>query len=329
MRAWVVKAPGELSLVELPVPSPAPDELLLRVLASGVCRTDLHVLDGDLPPHKSPVVPGHQVVGSLVATGANVPSSYVPGVRYGVPWLRRTCGACSFCLRGKENLCPSSVYTGWDVDGGYAEYVTVPAAYAYQLPSGYPDAELAPFLCAGIIGYRALRRSELPPGGRLGIYGFGASAHLTAQVALARGAEVNVLTRSAAARALARDLGASWVGDSTDRPPEPLDAAIIFAPAGSLVPVALEALGRGGTLSIAGIYLTEIPPLDYDRQLFQERDVRSVTANTRQDGNEFMSLAAIHPLRVAVSPYPFARADLALADLRAGRIRGVGVLTMP
>lgn len=329
MRAWVVKAPGELELVELPVPAPAPDELLLRVVASGVCRTDLHVLDGDLPPHKSPVVPGHQVVGELVASGSKVPPTYVPGVRYGVPWLRRTCGACVFCLRGKENLCPSSVYTGWDADGGYAEYVTVPAAYAYQLPSNYSDEELAPFLCAGIIGYRALRRSELPPGGRLGIYGFGASAHLTAQVALARGAEVNVLTRSAAARALARDLGASWVGDSTDRPPEPLDAAIIFAPAGSLVPVALEALGRGGTLSIAGIYLSEIPPLDYDRQLFQERDVRSVTANTRQDGNEFMSLAAIHPLRVEVSPYPFARADAALADLRAGRIRGVGVLTMP
>ncbi|MEU5641567.1 zinc-binding alcohol dehydrogenase family protein [Streptomyces milbemycinicus] len=333
MRAWVVRTPGSpgrpgrIDQVELPVPRPAADELLVRVRACGVCRTDLHVRDGDLPPHKTPVVPGHEVVGEVVSAG---PGAKGPpaGTRVGIPWLRRTCGHCRYCLRGQENLCPSSEYTGWDADGGYAEYATVPAAYAYELPGGYADEELAPLLCAGIIGYRALRRAELPPGGRLGIYGFGGSAHLTAQVAIGRGAVVHVLTRSAAARALALELGASSARDAYDRPPEPLDAAILFAPVGDLVPVALEALDGGGTLSVAGIYLSDIPPLNYERHLFHERTLRSVTANTREDGREFLNAAAAHRLRVSVTPYPFERADAALDDLAADRVQGVAVLRM-
>ncbi|WNF01565.1 zinc-binding alcohol dehydrogenase family protein [Streptomyces luomodiensis] len=328
MRAWTVPTPGRIEQLELPVPRPAADELLVRVRACGVCRTDLHVRDGDLPPHRSPVVPGHEAVGEVVAAGegAHAPGA---GIRLGVPWLRRTCGRCGYCLRGQENLCPSSEYTGWDADGGYAEYVTVPAAYAYELPSGYADEELAPLLCAGIIGYRALRRADLPPGGRLGIYGFGGSAHLTAQVAIAQGAVVHVLTRSAAARALALDLGAASARDAYDRPPEPLDAAILFAPVGDLVPVALEALDAGGTLSIAGIYLSDIPSLNYARHLFRERTVRSVTANTREDGREFLANAADHRVRATVTRYPFDRADTALDDLAADRVGGVAVLTMP
>ncbi|MET7904113.1 zinc-binding alcohol dehydrogenase family protein [Streptomyces sp. NPDC005355] len=328
MRAWVVRTPGRIEQVELPVPRPAADELLVRVRACGVCRTDLHVRDGDLPPHRTPVVPGHEVVGEVVAAGPETQGPAL-GTRVGVPWLRRTCGRCKYCVRGQENLCPSSEYTGWDADGGYAEYVTVPAAYAYELPAGYSDEELAPLLCAGIIGYRALRRADLPPGGRLGIYGFGGSAHLTAQVALAQGAVVHVLTRSAAARELALQLGAASAGGAYDRPPEPLDAAILFAPAGELVPVALEALDAGGTLSIAGIYLSDIPALHYERHLFRERTLRSVTANTRDDGREFLATAAEHRIRATVTPYPFDRADAALDDLAADRVNGVAVLTMP
>ncbi|WP_026256869.1 zinc-binding alcohol dehydrogenase family protein [Actinopolymorpha alba] len=329
MRAWVVRTPGRLERVELPTPAPGPDELLVRVRACGVCRTDLHVRDGDLPPHKSPVVPGHEVVGDVVAAGAAIPD-YPVGTRVGVPWLRRTCGVCKYCTRGRENLCPHSLYTGWDADGGYAEYTTVPAAYAYPLPekdfAEYSDEELAPLLCAGIIGYRALRRADLPPGGRLGVYGFGGSAHLTAQVAIGQGAVVHVLTRSPEAQALARELGAASAAGAYDAPPEPLDSAILFAPVGDLVPVALSALDRGGTLSVAGIYLTDIPPLAYDRQLFQERNLRSVTANTREDGREFLAAAAAYKLRIAVTPYPFDQADQALDDLAADRVNGVAVL---
>ncbi|WFB11884.1 zinc-binding alcohol dehydrogenase family protein [Streptomyces sp. LX-29] len=327
MRAWQVRAPGRLDPVELPVPEPATDELLVRVRACGVCRTDLHVRDGDLPPHRSPVVPGHEAVGEVVATGEAAAGPPL-GSRVGIPWLRRTCGTCRSCARGQENLCPSSTYTGWDADGGYAEYVTVPADYAYPLPAASPDAELAPLLCAGIIGYRALRRAELPPGGRLGIYGFGASAHLTAQLAIAQGATVHVLTRSAAARTLALELGAASVGGAADPPPEPLDAAILFAPAGELVPPALAALDAGGTLSVAGIHLSDIPPLHYDRHLFRERTLRSVTANTRVDGRDFLAAVAAHPLRVSVVPYPFDRADAALADLAADHVQGVAVLEL-
>ncbi|GAA2756929.1 zinc-dependent alcohol dehydrogenase family protein [Actinopolymorpha rutila] len=353
MRAWVVSEPGRLEAVELPVPEPAPDELLVRVRACGVCRTDLHVRDGDLPPHRSPVVPGHEIVGEVVATGTEVAEvaevaagaatsganagDLVPhiavartGSRVGVPWLRHTCGKCKYCLRGQENLCPNSRYTGWDADGGYAEYATVPAAYAYPLPgdrfAAYTEQELAPLLCAGIIGYRALRRADLPAAGRLGVYGFGGSAHLTAQVAAAEGATVHVLTRSAAARELALELGAASARGAYDAPPELLDAAILFAPVGDLVPAALSALDRGGTLSIAGIYLTAVPSLDYVRHLFQERTVRSVTANTREDGHAFLAAAAAHRLRISTTTYPLDRADEALDDLAADRVNGVAVL---
>ncbi|WP_189932178.1 zinc-binding alcohol dehydrogenase family protein [Streptomyces sulfonofaciens] len=330
MRAWVAPAArrGTIERVELTVPAPAVDELLVKVRACGVCRTDLHVRDGDLPAHLEQVVPGHEAVGEVVAAGARV-TGPPAGTRVGVPWLRRTDGTCRYCTRGQENLCPASVYTGWDVHGGYAEYVTVPAAYAYELPAGYTDEELTPQLCAGIIGYRALRRADLPEGGRLGIYGFGASAHLTAQVALAEGATVHVLTRSPAARSLALELGAASAGDAAAGPPEPLDAAILFAPVGSLVPVALQALDRGGTLSIAGIHLTGVPPLDHERHLFQERTLRSVTANTRRDGRGFLATAAGHHLRATLAPYDFDDADRALDDLAAGRVNGAAVLRMP
>ncbi len=270
-------------------------------------------------------VPGHEIVGEVAATGSAV-AGWSVGDRVGIAWLRHTCGECAFCRRGAENLCPDSRYTGWDSDGGYAQFATVPADFAYRLPANSSDAELAPLLCAGIIGWRALQRAELPPGGRLGIYGFGASAHLTAQVAIAQGARVHVFTRSEAARRLAIELGAASAGESNAAPGESLDAAIVFAPAGDLVPVALAALDRGGTLAMAGIHLTEIPPLDYERHLFQERTLRSVTANARQDGRDFLAHVAVHPVRVVVTPYSLDRADHALADLAADRVTGAAVL---
>ncbi len=330
MLAWEVGTPGPMASgplrrVRRPVPTPGPDELLVRVRASGVCRTDLHLAEGDLPPHRPHTVPGHQVVGEVVALGEAV-TGWREGELAGIAWLRHTCGQCRYCRRGAENLCPNSRYTGWDADGGFAEYATVPAAYAYRLPDGYPPEELAPLLCAGIIGYRALRLAAPPPGGRLGIYGFGASAHLTAQVAIGQGLRVHVLTRSAAARELALELGAASAGGAYDAPPEPLDAAILFAPAGELVPVALAALDRGGTLAVAGIHLTDVPALNYQRHLFQERVLRSVTANTREDGRDLMAYAAEHRLHVAVNPYPLAEADRALDDLAADRVTGVAVL---
>ncbi|SEO54211.1 alcohol dehydrogenase, propanol-preferring [Actinacidiphila rubida] len=329
MRAWVARAdhPGTVEPVELPVPEPAADEVLVEVRACGVCRTDLHVRDQDLPPHRQQVVPGHEAVGVVVAGGEQA-GALPPGTLVGVPWLRTTCGVCRYCTSGRENLCPDSTYTGWDADGGYAEYTTVPAAYAYPLPTGFPDEQLAPLLCAGIIGYRALRRADLPEGGRLGVYGFGGSAHLTAQLALAQGAEVHVYTRAPAARQLALDLGAASAADSGDAPPGSLDSAILFAPAGDLVPVVLKALDGGGTLSIAGIHLSAIPPLDYRRHLFRERTVRSVTANTRQDGREFLAAAARHRVTPTVAVYPFARAATALDDLAADRVNGAAVLRM-
>src|SRR5580704_9740492 len=322
MRAWHVEAPGPVTghplrlRTEDVIPRPEPGELLLKVVACGVCRTDLHVTEGDLPPHRPGVTPGHEVVGEVAALGEGA-AGFAVGDRAGAAWLRWTDGTCKYCRRGAENLCPRSLYTGWDADGGYAEYMTVPAAYAHRLPPGYSDPELAPLLCAGIIGYHALQRAELPPQGRLGLYGFGGSAHLAAQVALARGATVHVLTRGEQARQLARELGAASVGDAADMPPEPLDSAILSA---------LEALDRGGTLSVAGIHLTDIPPLNYEKHLFQERQLRSVTANTRQDAREFLGLAAEHKLAVTVHPYPLDRADQALRDLKAGRFDGAAVL---
>jgi propanol-preferring alcohol dehydrogenase len=332
VRAWQVAEPAPvggqlppLQLVEVDAPQPGPGEVVVDVVACGVCRTDLHVVEGDLPVHRSHVTPGHEVVGRVRSRGPGA-SRFEVGERVGVPWLARTCGVCRFCRRGDENLCLAPTFTGWDRDGGYAEQVVVDERFAYRLPATFTDVEAAPLLCAGIIGFRALRRTSLPPGGRLGIYGFGGSAHLAAQVAQHEGAVVHVLTRSADARALALELGAASVGDAHDAPPEPLDAAILFAPVGDLVPVALEALDRGGVLAIAGIHLSEIPALDYQRHLFQERGVRSVTANTRADGEEFLRIAAEIPLRPHTVTYPLGRAAEALIDLAGDRVNGAAVL---
>jgi alcohol dehydrogenase, propanol-preferring len=284
MRAWHVDTPGPVTGNPLrlstddDIPRPGPGELLLKVLACGVCRTDLHVTEGDLPVHRPGVTPGHEVVAEVVETGEGDTSGFRAGDRAGAAWLRSTDNTCKYCRRGAENLCPQSTYTGWDADGGYAEYLTVPAAYAHRLPAGYTDLELAPLLCAGIIGYHALQRAELPEQGRLGLYGFGGSAHLAAQVALAQGATVHVLTRGEQAQQLARELGAASVGGAADMPPEPLDSAILFAPVGDLVLPALAALDRGGTLAIAVIYLSDIPPLNYEKHLFQERQLRRCVA---------------------------------------------------
>ncbi len=332
MRAWIVDRPGPiegwpLRLVDRAVPEPGPGEVLVSVAACGVCRTDLHLAVGELPPRRQGVVPGHEVVGTVTARGADA-SRFAIGDRVGIAWLRGTDGTCEFCRRGDENLCREPLFTGWDADGGYAEFAVVDERYAYAIPSGLSDVEAAPLLCAGIIGFRALRRAALPPGGRLGIYGFGASAHLAAQVALSEGATVHVMTRSADARRLARELGAASAQGASDPPPEPLDAAILFAPAGELVPVALRALERGGTLAVAGIYLSEIPPLDYESELFYEKNLRSVTANTRADGEEFLRIATSAGLRVVTTPYPLVRADDALADLAHDRIEGAGVLVV-
>ena len=266
------------------------------------------------------------MVGEVVEVGADAGDEFRVGDRVGIAWLRHTCGVCKYCRRGDENLCPESRYTGWDADGGYAEFATVPAAFAHHLPSGYSDTELAPLLCAGIIGYRSLLRAALPPGGRLGLYGFGGSAHITAQVALAQGAEVHVMTRGADARELALQLGAASVQGAADPPPVPLDAAILFAPVGDLVLPALEALDRGGTLAIAGIHLSDIPVLNYQRHLFQERQIRSVTSNTRADARAFLDFAAEHHITVTTPEYPLGHADRALSDLSAGRIAGAAVL---
>lgn len=332
MQAWTVTEPGPvdgdpLALVRRPVPEPADDELLVRVRACGVCRTDLHVVEGDLAVHRPHVVPGHEVVGTVERAGRDA-VGFTPGDRVGVAWLRRTCGTCRFCTSDRENLCVTPRFTGWDDDGGYAELLTVPAAYAYAIPDGFDDVQAAPLLCAGIIGYRALERAALPAGGRLGIYGFGGSAHVTAQIARHRGATVHVLTRSAEARRLALELGCASAGGPHDAPPEPLDSAILFAPVGDLVPVALAALDRGGTLAVAGIHLSDVPPLNYQDHLFQERQVRSVTANTREDGRRFLAEAAAAGVRVRAHPYPFHRALDALRDLAHDRFDGAAVLVV-
>jgi alcohol dehydrogenase, propanol-preferring len=330
MRAWAVEHPGPvergpLRAVDRAVPAPGPAEVLVEVSVCGVCRTDLHVVEGDLPVHRPAVVPGHEIVGRVVERGAGA-RRFDVGDRVGVPWLRHTCGACRFCLRGDENLCVTPRFTGWDDDGGYAEYAVVDEAYAYRLPDAFDDERAAPLLCAGIIGYRALVRAELPDGGRLGVYGFGGSAHLAAQIAVHRGARVHVVTRSERARRLALELGCTSASPVDRPPPEPLDAAILFAPSGDLVPPALAALDRGGTLAIAGIHLSEVPPLDYETHLFQERQVRSVTANTRADGEAFLHEATEAAVRVQTTPYPLAEADRALADLAHGRVDGAAVL---
>lgn len=332
MRAWIVDRPGPiddhpLRLVERPIPTPGRGKVRIRVRTCGVCRTDLHLAEGDLTPKHPGIVPGHEAVGivDLLGEGSR---RFGLGQRIGVPWLAQTCGACRFCRSDRENLCLEPRFTGWDVDGGYAEYLVVDEEYAYELPASFSDELAAPLLCAGIIGDRAFRRADCPPEGRLGIYGFGGSAHLAAQVALAEGHRVHVLTRSPAARELALQLGASSAGDATATPPELLDAAILFAPVGTLVPPALAALDRGGTLAIAGIHLSDIPTLDYERDLFQERTLRSVTANTRADGRAFLATAARIDIKVVHTPYPFERANEALRDLAHDRVHGAAVLVI-
>jgi propanol-preferring alcohol dehydrogenase len=333
-RAWVVDEPGaidthQLAMVEREIPSPGHGEILVGVRACGVCRTDLHLAEGDLPPKRPGTVPGHEVVGVVEQLGTASRGRFSVGDRVGIPWLARTCGRCRFCLSDRENLCLDPRFTGWDLDGGYAQYAVVDESYAYSLPGGYTDEEVAPLLCAGIIGYRALRLCSLPPNSRLGIYGFGGSAHLTAQVAIALGTSVHVFTRTPEARELALELGVVSAGGSEDPSPEPLDAAILFAPVGTLVPTALSALDRGGVLVVAGIYLTDIPGLNYAEHLFEERMIRSVTANTRRDGEEFLAFADRTRLAVSTTPYPFSRANDALSDLSHDRVTGAAVLVGP
>jgi alcohol dehydrogenase, propanol-preferring len=330
MQTWVVDhtAPiddGPLRRIDRDEPQPGPGQVRVRVTCCGVCRTDLHLAEGDLPPRRPSVAPGHEVVGRVDALGEGA-RRFAVGERVGVPWLGHTDGACRFCRRGAENLCLDPVFTGWDRDGGYADACLADEGYAYRLPDELDDDHASPLLCAGIIGYRALRCAAVPPGGRLGIYGFGGSAHITAQIALHQGLRVHVLTRGAGNQELARQLGVDSVGGAADVPPEPLDGAILFAPAGELVPVAMRALDRGGTLAVAGIWLSDIPSLHYEAELFEERRLRSVTANTRADGEEFLALARRFGVRPTTVAYPMADAPRALADLAHGRFSGAAVL---
>lgn len=344
MKACILHKPAPvesspLNIADIPVPTPADDELLVSVSACGICRTDLHVVEGELPVRRSPVTPGHQVVGRVVAMGASV-EGFEKGERVGVAWLNRTCGACRFCRARRENLCESAEFTGWTVNGGFAEYVVAPAAFAYRLPAGFNDLQAAPLLCAGIIGYRALRLTGLTlsadeeaggvswAGARLGVYGFGAAGHVSIQLARARGAEVYVCTRDRERHQnLAQELGATWTGDATAAPPVKLDAAIIFAPAGGLVPVALNALDKGGVLVLGGIHMSQIPAFDYSL-LYGERTVRSVANNTRADGQEFLAEAARVPVRTHVETFPLEAANDALIALKHDAIRGAGVVVV-
>ncbi|HXF67381.1 MAG TPA: zinc-dependent alcohol dehydrogenase family protein [Burkholderiales bacterium] len=325
MKAMQLAAPrAPLRLVDLPTPRPGPDQILIRVRACGVCRTDLHVVDGELTDGKLPIIPGHEIVGTVVERGARA-EDLAPGARVGVPWLGATCGACGYCRSGRENLCAAARFTGYHLDGGYAEYVLADRRYCLPIPDAYEDAAAAPLLCAGLIGYRALVAAG--EAARLGIYGFGAAAHIVAQIARYQGRRVFAFTRpgDAAAQAFARELGAEWAGDSTALPPDELDAAILFAPVGALVPQALRATARGGTVVCAGIHMSEIPAFPY-ALLWGERTVRSVANLTRRDGEEFLALAPEVPVRTTTEVFPLAQANEALARLRAGAITGAAVL---
>jgi len=318
-------ATSPLELADLPPPEPAPGEVRLAVRCCAICRTDLHVIEGDLPQAKLPIIPGHQIVGTVEKLGPGCKRLAV-GQRVGVAWLRHTCGQCEFCRAGRENLCESARFTGYHADGGYAEYATVPEAFAYPLPPTFDDAQAAPLLCAGIIGYAALRRSQIRPGQRLALYGFGSSAHVVIQIALHRDCEVYVATRGESHRQLARRMGAAWVGERPEEMPVKTHGAIIFAPAGELVPAALEKLEKGGALALAGIYMTPIPEMDYERHVFYERDIHSVTCNTREDGQNLLAEAAQIPIRPHTTAYALADANRALQDLKADRISGTGIL---
>ena len=329
MKACLLRAPARietnpLEYTDVPTPQPGRGAVLIRVNACGVCRTDLHVIEGELAPRKSPVIPGHQVAGAVEACGENA-RRFAPGARVGVAWLHRTDGICSYCRAGAENLCDHPEFTGYTVDGGYAEYVVAPEEFVYALPEGFADNQAAPLLCAGIIGFRSLRLSGIQPGGRLGLYGFGAAAHVAIQVARHWNVEVYAATRDARHQRLALELGAAWAGGTLAAPPVPLDAAIVFAPAGEIVPAALKALRKGGTLALGGIHMSAIPALDYDL-LYQERVVRSVANNTREDGREFLRIAAEIPIRTHIQTFPLREADRALNALKNDAIPGAAVL---
>lgn len=332
MRAMVLDriapvAGKPLRLIELPDPEPGPGEIRVRVRACGVCRTDLHVIEGDLPEHTLPIIPGHQVVGEVDSLGPGA-CAFAPGDRVGIAWLRGTCGECVYCRRGDENLCPDSRYTGYHEHGGYAELAVVPEDFAYPIPDGFDDLQAAPLLCAGIIGYRALQRADVPPGGTLALYGFGSSASVVIQIALHRGHEVHVVTRGESHRRLARDMGAQWVGGPGESPPVEMDSAIIFAPAGEIVPDALASLGKGGTVAMAGIYMTPVPELDYEAHLFHEKNLRSVESNTREDGRKLLREAAEVPVHARVTPFPLEEANEALVRLKNDEIDGSAVLVV-
>jgi propanol-preferring alcohol dehydrogenase len=334
MKAWILRTPASvderpLLLGDVPTPIASEDELLVRVSACGICRTDLHVVEGELPVRLSQVIPGHQIVGRVAAVGSHV-DHFALNDRVGIAWLNRTCGKCKFCLTGRENLCEQAAFTGWTVNGGYAEYAVAPASFAYRIPDGFEDVQAAPLLCAGIIGYRCLRLTRIVAndwnGARLGIYGFGAAGHICIQLARSRGAEVYVCTRDRERhQSLAHELGATWVGDAADEPPVELDSAIIFAPAGELVPRALKAMAKGGTLVLGGIHMSAIPSFDYSL-IYGERTIRSVANNTRADGQEFLLEAARIPVRTHVQTFPFDQLNEALIALKNDAIRGAGVL---
>ena len=325
LRSQAPIATAPLVSGELALPEPRPGELRVRVRACATCRTDLHVIEGDLPPRRLPLVPGHQVVGTVEAPGPGA-TRFRTGDRVGIAWLRSTCGACRYCRAGRENLCESSTHTGWTHDGGYAEYCCVPEGFAYAIPPGFDDAEATPLLCAGIIGYRALLRSQVPRGGRLALYGFGSSAHITLQVARHWGCPVYVVTRDEAHQRLALELGAEWAGGAGARLPVKVDAAIVFAPAGELVPVAMRDLDKGGTAALAGIYMSDVPAMAYEPHLFWEKTLQSVTANTRRDGEALLGEATRIPIRPRIRRYALAAANRALQDMAADRVEGTAVL---
>ena len=329
MKACVLQAPAPvesnpLKFTDVPVPRPGRGEILVRVHACGVCRTDLHVVEGEIPPRKSPVIPGHQIVGTVEERGADA-HRFAKGARVGVAWLHRTDGTCEYCRAGAENLCDHPLFTGYTVDGGYAEYALAAEDFVYPIPEGFDDEQAAPLLCAGIIGFRSLRLSGIKKGGKLGLYGFGAAGHVAIQVARHWGAEVYASTRDVRHQKLALELGAKWAGGTLAEPPVKLDAAIIFAPAGEIVPAALKALKKGGTLTLGGIHMSPIPALDYDL-LYEERVIRSVANNTRQDGHDFLRIAAEIPIRSQVQLFPMREANQALNKLKNDAINGAAVL---
>jgi propanol-preferring alcohol dehydrogenase len=330
MKAMLLQTPRPidekpLAMAEIDKPTPGPKEILIKVLSCGICHTDLHIVEGELPSKKLPIVPGHQIVGVVEKVGENV-TRFHKGNKVGVAWLNSTCGKCEFCMNGKENLCENARFTGYDVDGGYAEYTVVSEDFAYPIPEGFSDIQAAPLLCAGVIGFRALRLSGIQKGGRLGLFGFGASAHIVIQIAKHWGCQVFVFTRSEEHRRLARELGAVWTGRAEDTPPTRLHSAIIFAPAGKLVLDALRILEKGGTLALAGIYMTPIPEMDYQQHLYHEKTLRSVANSTRKDAEDLLRLAVEIQIHTEVQEFSLQEANRALLLLKQGKIQGAGVL---